>query len=102
MERIDAARFTAGRFSFKLFQQCTYLARGSSVGQRGGRLFPERHPPGWARSCSLCSDKDASPRNLCPHTLILCGIEPLINSSTVMDPIPRMGFGGFGLGGSAG
>jgi hypothetical protein len=30
-----------------------------SVGQRGGRLFPERHPLSWAREDHI-SDKDAS------------------------------------------
>jgi hypothetical protein len=32
------------------------------VGQRGGRLFPERHPPSWAEVRLIIVDKDASPR----------------------------------------
>jgi hypothetical protein len=37
------------------------LAYAFPVGQRGGRLFPERHTPVWARQ-RIIPDKDASPR----------------------------------------
>ena len=76
------------------------LAYASPSRPARGSVDPRKASSGFRRGTSSTKqpDKDASPRNLCPHTLIFCGIESLINSSTVMDPMPRIGSGSIGFG----